>query len=125
MNDKRHYRRPVKQYVDQDYKSKLTPEERAWLLKFNDEYYDGSNLNKPDSLHSKEHSKSIYDSINSRNRDILNIGEEAFAESREPISENYPTNIVSLTYAPSDYLSSDNDPEEALVELIDLSRTKS
>jgi hypothetical protein len=31
----------TREYVDQDYTNNLTPEEKEWLSKFNDEYYGG------------------------------------------------------------------------------------
>jgi len=49
-------------YIDQDYINKLSPEEKEWLSKFNDEYYGGkikkgdeTALNKKD-----EHRKDCY-----------------------------------------------------------------
>lgn len=39
---KRNFKRHVRDFVDQDYLHKLSLEEKEWLSKFNDEYYNGN-----------------------------------------------------------------------------------
>lgn len=64
-----------KQFKDQDYFKKLSPEERAWLSKFNREYYDGdfSKSGGGDALHkTKEQKRDCYNRNNAMNRDVSN-----------------------------------------------------
>jgi hypothetical protein len=64
--------------VDQDYSHKLSAEEKAWLSRFNQEYYDNSRLSEVDSLHNTpELKKSCYNATNARNRDLYGIKDSA------------------------------------------------
>lgn len=60
----------AKDLIDQDYLITLSAKDRAWLRKFNEEYY--LNLFKDKPLHKKKQlRKEINDSSNSRRRCLL------------------------------------------------------
>jgi hypothetical protein len=67
--------------IDYDYIDKLSPEEKAWLNKFTEEYTNASlildddkNIIPEKNLHqTAEHKKQIYDRNNARNRDQYGI----------------------------------------------------
>jgi hypothetical protein len=61
-----------REYLDQDYIDKLSPEEKKWLSNFNEEWL-GANFNHGgEILHKKkEEKREIYNRNNSRNRDII------------------------------------------------------
>jgi hypothetical protein len=86
--------------VDQDYVDKLSPEEQEWLARFNKEYYAGRvKKGDPDAHHKTDKQRQdCYSRQNSVNRDILNRG------------LRQDTDLVA-------------DPTDALIELIDLTKT--
>lgn len=65
------------EFIDYDYKSKLSPEERAFLDNFTDDFYSNA-INKEDSLHRQrltpeqfeKAKKDTFDATNARNRDL-------------------------------------------------------
>lgn len=69
----RHVRHAVKEFVDFDYVSKLSEEEKQYLDKFSREFYlasldqDGTDIHDPE-----KYSKDIYHQNNARNRDMWN-----------------------------------------------------
>lgn len=72
-------RRNVKGYADMDYIEKLSPEQKAYMDKFVDEYYCNGH-GKEGSLHRealgdsyKSHKKELHLNHNAQNRDILSI----------------------------------------------------
>ncbi len=65
------FRKTTQKYVDQDYYEDLNDEDKAYLDRFNQEYYLDSCGSEP--LHNTpELRKSISDSNNARRRDVLN-----------------------------------------------------
>lgn len=63
------YPRTVRELIDQDYGEKLSPADRAWLDRFNDEFYGAAF--RPDSLHAtKEQRQELYNTKNHRNEDV-------------------------------------------------------
>ena len=90
----------AKPYLDCDYRNKLDDETRAWLDKFNREYYyDATNMSKP--LHnSKALRVSVHSANTSRRRDYMLHA----TKSVNPIGKVVGT--------PS--------PEDALIEMVDL-----
>ena len=62
----------IREYVDQDYMSKLSESDQAFLRQFNDEYYGGSFKNNNSDLHkSPEQKKDCRNRINRARRDEL------------------------------------------------------
>lgn len=61
--------------VDQDYVSKLTEAEKAWLGQFNQEFYRGTvNQKDPKTLHNTpELARDCYNRNNASNRDLMSI----------------------------------------------------
>lgn len=60
--------------VDQDYSDKLSPEEKEFLGRFNQEYYRNRFESSEKDLHSTpEQKKSCYSNENARNRDLYAI----------------------------------------------------
>lgn len=55
--------------VDQDYVQKLSPAERAWLDRFNDEYYRAEFAEKP--LHPEVRRGEIFSAQNAAERDLV------------------------------------------------------
>lgn len=61
--------------IEQDYIKKLSPKEKAWLNKFNEEWISASfDKNNRKNLHkTKEAKRDCYGRNNSRNRDLYNF----------------------------------------------------
>ena len=82
MSDKKkkYYRANVKNFVDSDYKHKLSSDELVWLEQFEGEIY-ANEINREDSIHRENLSeeefkiarKSVYDATNAQNRDSYSI----------------------------------------------------
>lgn len=62
----------MKELVDHDYLDRLTPEEKAWLEQFDDEYYGASF--KGAVLHPEDARRELYKTKNQRNQDIYGRG---------------------------------------------------
>ena len=85
-NQRNRLRKNIKQYADYDYISKLSPEDKDFMKKFEDEYYCGS-YNKENSLHKeafgdeynankkpdKNVKQSLSNQMNAQNRDLMGI----------------------------------------------------
>ena len=83
----RTHAKPVRWQVDWDYLDKLNPEEKAWLARFADEYYDGSFKNDGGELHTKEQRRECYRKKNSANVDVYSIYDEGGALVRGDVPE--------------------------------------
>jgi hypothetical protein len=61
-----------REYLDQDYIDKLSPEEKKWLSTFNEEWL-GANFNHGEEVmhKTKEERRAIYNRNNSRHRDLI------------------------------------------------------
>lgn len=64
--------RSVSDLVDQDYLTRLSPAERAWLEKFNDEFYNGHFSDEP--IHAEGERKALYLDKDRRNVDLFGRG---------------------------------------------------
>lgn len=102
------------EYLDQDYLDKLSPEEKEFLSKFNDEFY-GASLEKASEpkkwrkdLHkTKRLRKDCRDRNNARNRDVLSL--QKVKGNLDPLDN---TSIQKPTVL--------DNHEDVIVELIDL-----
>ena len=56
---------------DQDYIDKLSPEEKAWLSKFNAEYHQNTFQRDGTDLHTDEQRRAIYNKTNASYRDVM------------------------------------------------------
>ena len=71
MKDKkRHYNSITREFVDQDYKKKLTQEEKAWLDQFNDEYYNGIYNENQREIHPEQYDESLKEGRSARRKDL-------------------------------------------------------
>mgnify|MGYP000051509833 CR=1 FL=1 len=71
--NKAHTKKAAWPFIDYDYWRKLSKEERAWLQKFNNEYYLNSVDKNP--LHKKAKMRERYSADNERRRDGWNVWE--------------------------------------------------
>lgn len=72
------YPRTVRELVDQDYLAALSPKDRAFLEKFNDEFYGASFTDEP--LHASSAARrDLYNIKNARNTDIYGRGSRSGA----------------------------------------------
>ena len=90
--------------VDQDYIKDLSPEEREWLGKFNQEYYR-NRFTKEDNLHNTpELKRACYSNENASNRDLYSIkdvgGMVGFIDDMDDLNE---TEDYELGYAVVDF----------------------
>lgn len=61
----------ARDFVDFDYIAKLSPEEKDWLNKFSDEYYQASFKKGEQPLHkTPEERRAVYATDNARRRDL-------------------------------------------------------
>lgn len=103
--------------VDQDYFAKLSPEEQEFIGRFNQEYYRNRFESSEKDLHKNK--KDCYSNENARNRDlygILSTGE--MVDDFGFIDEN--GRFVSEL----DLVCDGQNPEDALIEMIDEKRKK-
>ncbi len=79
-------RRVIREYMDQDYIDKLSPDEKQWLSNFNDEWLTGNFKHKDGKVLHKswKHEKEIYDRNNARNRDLVSILKQSGAVNNSP-----------------------------------------
>lgn len=104
--------------LDEDYLSKLSTADRAWLEKFNDEYYRGDF--GADPLHPRgEARREIYRRHNEARRDVLTRRAADILESAARVVAPRPS-LLPRYYSPADY-AADPGParEDALIEWID------
>jgi hypothetical protein len=98
---KRNFPRTVRQHVDQDYINKLTPEEREWLAKFNDNYYGAKFPKDEPNGWTDVEKRERYVAKNAANRDIYGISE---AGGVLDVYESNPHNTAEAStqdFAPS------------------------
>lgn len=106
----------VEWVLDQDYISSLSRQEKEWLSQFNSEFYFGSFFNDGQDFIPPENRKPIQDARNARYRDA--VVNQLRQDYLKEVSKN-------ITYSPNDYASdSTTNPEEALIEFIDLKTQK-
>lgn len=114
---KKQYNSKVKQeYLDQDYIGDLSNKEKDWLNDFNEEYY-GANLDFQNLENNRFHKtkvdkKACTDRNNARNRCMY-----GFAKAGGKLDSNQPVDISDKDN--TTYESSSDNPENALIELID------
>jgi hypothetical protein len=113
---KKGYNSKVKQeYMDQDYIPKLSNSEKDFLSDFNEEYYganlDFQNLENNRFHKTKEEKKACTDRNNARNRCTYGVAKAGGKLDTKLQNDSDKPN-------PKYELSSDN-PEDALIELID------
>lgn len=97
------FSRGSRYFIDQDYAGELSKEEKAWLSKFNEEYY-GNKVKKKDSLHldklknydkrkkkfktaKRKIMKTLYDATNARNRDLHTVNYKIYDDEKR-VSED-------------------------------------
>jgi hypothetical protein len=102
----------LKWALDYDYLAKLSTEQRAWLEKFNDEYY------RCEVSSETKNTNAIYAANNASERDIRTTVPAKVAEKRKNIWKYHPSLKVRF-YHESDYATVSKNPEEALIDLID------
>lgn len=95
----------VRWKVDQDYISKLTPEEKAWLARFNDCFIGADFRGDDEKTWTPEERRVVYRSKNAAGRDVYTSGlvdygrhiPEKTTEAGEETQET-PTYLNSETY---------------------------
>jgi hypothetical protein len=99
------FNKAVQPYMDQDYVHKLDDKSKAWLSKFNEEYYGNTfkDGRGPINLHLKQDRKLVYDQTNSRNRDMYNQRYRMYEE---------------IDWSGMDYYGTPS-PEDAFIEALD------
>lgn len=111
--------------MDQDYAKDLSPEDKAFLSEFNEEYYganlDYENLENNRFHRTEEEKKACTDRVNARNRCLYSITKA----TKHLVYENVqPDPGPGESFSPSDYdikteTGSDPNIEDALIEYID------
>ena len=94
-----------------DYGSSLSPADRAWLDKFEREYYCGENH----GIHPDEYRNELYTQNNIAARDIVTVTGDAVTTQTKIINRAYATSktpsLLSRWYHPSDYAPRVQDPQ--------------
>ena len=67
---KRKYNSITREFVDQDYRKKLSDEEKAWLDAFNDEYYNAIYNEERREIHPKEFDQNLKEGRSARRKDL-------------------------------------------------------
>jgi hypothetical protein len=97
--------------VDQDYAKQLSPEEREWLGKFNQEYYR-NRFTKEDNLHdTPELKRACYSNENASNRDLYSIKQvSGLINSQSWLEEDEELEVLDyeMGYAVVDELNNRN-----------------
>lgn len=88
---------PIREFVDADYLSKLSKEEREWYYQFENEYYNnnhrkGEIINKQDNYES-EIKKELDDQSNATRRDVYNN------HTRVTVRSNDISNVIYDSYS--------------------------
>jgi hypothetical protein len=109
----------LKWALDYDYLGKLSPEQKAWMEKFNDEYYRSEFSDEP--LHNEAQRLSISRANNANERDIFVIHPSKVSQLRDSIPNHRPS-IKCRFYFESDYILESVSPEDLLIEFIDENR---
>lgn len=108
-------RRVVREYMDQDYIDKLSPEEKQWLSNFNDEWLTGNFNHEGKVLHkSAKKRKEIYNRNNARNRDTVSILKQRGHVNNTP-------NLAKTVEGTQEKLEK-NHVEDAVIDIIDLKK---
>lgn len=100
------------EYMDQDYISKLSPKEKDWLNRFNEEFngakfdHDGTVLHK-----SAKKKRECYNKNNARNRCVYSL-----AKARGTLDNMEVTKMEAIK---SDENEVNNDVEDILIDYID------
>lgn len=96
--------------MDQDYIDKLSPDEKAWLSKFMDEYMGGHFPKSQEHLHeSTEEKRDCYNRNNARNRDL-------YARVRTNNLDFKDNEEMAKVLDPRQSLTS---PEDSIIKTID------
>lgn len=108
--------------VDYDYLDKLSEEQREWLDKFTDEYYRGE-LTEPTihNISTKARRKRLTDANNAANRDLYCVHPSKIAEHRKKIPD-YDQSHKVRTYFEKDYSTIIENPENAILEVIEIKK---
>lgn len=106
-------RRVIREYMDQDYIDKLSPEEKQWLSNFNEEWLSANFDHEGETLHkSKKDQLEIYNRNNARNRDQVSILKQ-FGHI------NNTKNLAKTYEATQEKVLEKNHVEDSMVALID------
>lgn len=100
--------------MDQDYIDSLSPEEKDWLNRFNEEWL-GANFNHPGQVihDSPEAKREIYNRNNARNRDLIGqLKAQNKLLDNDMVKEMLEKEELGESANP-------NDIEDALIEYID------
>jgi hypothetical protein len=112
-------RHHTRSFIDQDYLSKLSTEERAWLERFNDAYYRADFGDEPHKVQAAFRRDS-YGRQNARARELLTAPPRAVAEQLARIAAA-PRCAAPRYYRLEDYamFAESTRTEDALLEVID------
>ncbi|MFW7382391.1 MAG: hypothetical protein ACOH5I_26575 [Oligoflexus sp.] len=94
-------KRKTNELVTIDYWNKLSPAEKDWINRFNNEL-SGYGLNKSDALHTGEMKTKLHRDIDSRKRDIYTATPERVAKQLDKINNRNKHNGYEY-YSPEDY----------------------
>lgn len=106
--------------MDQDYRSKLSPEDREYLDKFNDEYYQNRFKNDGTDIHSDAHKPEIRRNNAARDRDVMSPARYKMANEKEVHRKAAKNTQVAMSET-APYSVSPS-PEDVIIEAIDKSR---
>lgn len=102
------------EYLDQDYIDRLSPQDKDWLNRFNEEWL-GANFKHPgDTIHKTDAArKEIYNRNNARNRDLLGqLKAQNKLMNSEVVKEMLEKEELTQNVTPDDI-------ENVLIEFID------
>lgn len=120
------FRRPVRDRVDQDYTYQLRYEDRAWLSKFNDEFYNGRYYNDDTDLHqSKAEKRKTFRTNLYAHRDTYSILDCVQAMNFINTTPLYLPGVVKDSRTTYSDVASNKlwyNGEDALIDLIDEAR---
>lgn len=103
--------------VDQDYTKKLDDEAAEWLGRFNQEYYRNRFESSEKDLHKNK--KECYSNENARNRDLYAIlATGNMVDDFGFLDEN------DQWVSELDFIADGQNPEDAMIEMIDAKRKK-
>lgn len=103
--------------VDQDYFEKLSPEEKEFIGRFNQEYYRNRFESSEKDLHKNK--KECYTNENVRNRDLYSIKNTGGMVDDFGFLDENDQWVSEL-----DFIADGQNPEDAMIELIDAKRNK-
>ncbi len=106
-----------REYLDQDYIEKLSPDEKQWLSNFNEEWLGANFDHEGELLHkTKEERREIYGRNNSRNRDLIGqMNAQNKLLATDKIKEMLEKEELNQQVNPANI-------EDALVDLIDMKK---